>query len=264
MEQIKNLLEARGKELLQLKAQKEKALKSAPEGTLRVNCQGNRTQYYRRNNSKDLSGVYIKEKDFHIAQKLAQKDYNKKVLRATEKELAAINKYLSSYPTINAEQVYEKLHTERQKMIIPIRETDEQYVSNWKSVEYQGKVFFDGTPKFYTAKGERVRSKSEIIIADMLNREGIPYRYEYPLYLNEIGSIYPDFTVLNVRLRKELFWEHLGMMDDATYVEKAIQKIAYYEENGIFPGDNLILTYETKQNPLNQKTVKLMIQHYLQ
>lgn len=98
----------------------------------------------------------------------------------------------------------------------------------------------------------------------MLNREGIPYRYEYPLYLNGIGSIYPDFTVLNVRLRKELFWEHLGMMDDTIYVEKAIQKITYYEENGIFPGDNLILTYETKQNPLNQKTVKLMIQHYLQ
>ena len=47
------------------------------------------------------------------------------------------------------------------------------------------------------------------------------------------------------------------------YVENAIRKIASYEQNGIFPGENLILTYETKKNPLNQKVIKMMIQRYL-
>lgn len=61
-----------------------------------------------------------------------------------------------------------------------------------------------------------------------------------------------------------MYWEHLGMMDDDSYVEKALQKIASYEQNGFFPGENLILTYETRQNPINQKLVLLMIQHYLQ
>ena len=69
--------------------------------------------------------------------------------------------------------------------------------------------------------------------------------------------------MLNVRKRQEILWEHLGMMDDEIYVEKAIQKITTYEQNGIFPGENLILTYETKKNPLNQKTIMRMIQHYL-
>ena len=48
MEEVKNLLEAREKQLLQLKKEKEKALKSAPEGSLRICMHGNKTQYYHR------------------------------------------------------------------------------------------------------------------------------------------------------------------------------------------------------------------------
>lgn len=58
-------------------------------------------------------------------------------------------------------------------------------------------------------------------------------------------------------------WEHLGMMDDPNYVDMAIKKINTYEQNDILLGKNLILTYETKKNPLNSKTIKLIIQHYL-
>lgn len=86
-----------------------------------------------------------------------------------------------------------------------------------------------------------------------------PYRYECPLQL----KVYPDFTVLNVKERKEIYWEHLGMMDDLDYVENALRKITLYEKNGIFTGDSLILTYETKKNPINQKVVRGMIQRYL-
>ncbi len=75
--------------------------------------------------------------------------------------------------------------------------------------------------------------------------------------------VYPDFMTLNIQARKEIWWEHLGMMDDPNYVENAIRKIVSYEQNGIFPGENLILTYETKKNPLNQKVIKMMIQRYL-
>lgn len=113
-------------------------------------------------------------------------------------------------------------------------------------------------------KGERVRSKSELIIADILSKEGVPYRYEYPLYLRGMGRIYPDFTVLNITKREEVFWEHFGMMDDPVYAEGAIKKIATYEQNGIFPGENLILTYEARKNPINQKLVRSLIEHYLQ
>lgn len=96
-----------------------------------------------------------------------------------------------------------------------------------------------------------------------MNKEGVPYRYEFPIHLNGIGKVYPDFTVLNKRERKEMHWEHLGMMDDPDYAEKAVRKIEMYQNNGFFPGDKLILTYETKMNPINPQTVMLIIQRYL-
>lgn len=264
MEQLKTLLKARESYLLNLKQEKEKALKTAPEGSLRINRRKNKVVYFHRTDPRDFNGSYIRGQDFQLAQRLAQKDYDTRSLRSINQELHAIQKYHSACPETTAESVYETLNKDRQNLITPILEPEDRYIRNWTSLEYQGKSFDESIPELYTSKDERVRSKSEVIIADLLARESIPYRYEYPIYLSGIGRIYPDFTVLNVRRRKEMYWEHLGMMDDPSYVENALKRITAYEQNGIFPGENLILTYETRQNPLNPKVIFLMIQHYLQ
>lgn len=263
MEQARKRLEVREQELMCLKMEKEKALREAPEGKLRISTNGKRVQYYLREGAKDTNGTYIRGENMELVRRLAQKDYDQKVLRVAEKELNAIKKFLSDVPKEGAEDIFENLHKERQKLIVPVAETDAQFVENWEQVEYRGKGFSENTTKIYTFKGERVRSKSEVIIADALNREGVPYRYEYPVYLPNIGNVYPDFLVLNIRLRKEFYWEHLGMMDEAEYAEKAVQKIISYEQNGIYPGENLILTYETKKNPISSNIVCQMIQKYL-
>lgn len=263
MKEVMERLKGRKKQLLQWKREKEIALRSAPKGTLRVCCNGNRTQYYHRKDTGDSNGIYLRKSEKELVCKLAQKEYDQKVLRAIEKELEVVEKCLASYSLRGAEAIYENLHETRKEIVIPILEPQEQYVRNWESVIYQGKGFDENVPEYYTAKKERVRSKSELIIADLLAREGVPYRYEYPLHLKGFGQIYPDFMVLNVAKRKEFYWEHLGMMDDPTYAEKAIQKITMYEQNGIYPGEQLILTHETRKNPLSQKMVRRMIEHYL-
>ena len=263
MENIKEILQARQNYLLRWKAEKEKAIENAPNGALRICNSSNRTQFYQRMEPSDWNGKYLNEKEFPIAMALAQKDYDRKVIQAIGKELNAIRKFLDTYPIIKAEQVYEKLHKERQKIVNPIQVPEQEFVRKWEQVTYEGKGFREDTPEYYTLKGERVRSKSELIIADLLNREGIPYRYECPIFLSGYGRIYPDFTVLNVKKRKEIYWEHLGMMDDPVYVEMALKKLATYEKNGFFPGDKLILTCETKTLPLNQKQVLHLIQQYL-
>lgn len=263
MNQIKNLLYARRQELLQIKKSKEKAMKKVPEGKLRICSSGRKVQYYHRLDPKDFNGTYIREQDRTIAEKLAQKDYDAKILDVCEREINAIDKYFSICPKKSAEEIYESLHQERQKLIIPIVETDEAFIKNWEAVEYQGLSFYSQQPEFYSVKGERVRSKSEVMIADLLYREGIPYRYECLIYLEGVGEMHPDFTVLNVRLRKEIYWEHLGMMDNIEYAEKAVRKINSYAQNGIFAGDRLLLTYETKLQPLNQKNAQNLIDRFL-
>lgn len=261
MDEIKQKLKERQKYLLQIKKEKLNAIKNVPEGKLRISCCGNRTQYYQRNSTKDINGSYIKDKN--LAKTLAQKEYDKKVISLAEKELCVIDRFFCNYPMVNIEEYYKTLHVERQKLIFPVVEPIEKFVEKWEKDEYQRKGFSEEVPEYYTVKGERVRSKSELIIADFLEREGVPYHYERPLCMKNYGIIYPDFTVLNIRNRKEFYWEHLGMMDEAEYAEKAIQKIMTFEQHGYFQGENLIITYETRKIPLNQKILKIMVERYL-
>ncbi len=110
---------------------------------------------------------------------------------------------------------------------------------------------------------KHVRSKSEKILADKFYMQGSPYVYEIPIYLEKFGYIHPDFIVLNKRTRKEYFWEHFGLMDQVEYCEKAIRKIESYQRTGIHQGLQLILTYETRNHPLNMRVVEELIQFHL-
>lgn len=262
MRQIRELLDERQEYLKQVIKEKKQNLRKVPEGHLRICAGGKKVQYYHRKEEDDFDGVYIKAGEIELAKQLAQKDYDIQIIKACERELNAIHKYETVIPGKVAEDIYKTLHPARQAIISPIRETDEEYIRNWQEKEYKGKEFYEDTPEFYTLKGERVRSKSEIIIADMLYQAGIPYRYEYPIYIRGFGNVYPDFMVLDVKNRKEVLWEHFGMMNDVEYVEKALKKLEMYRKQDIFLGDGVIITCETKEMPLNSKMVESMIKHY--
>ncbi len=253
----------RKEQLIVMRREAEKSLKNLPPGTLRISCSNGRTQYYYRETPSDRRGKYLPTSKEELARQLAQKGYEEQVLEAALQEIQAINAYEARIPDSSPEDIYMHLSEKRRALVEPMIETDELFVQRWKSVLYTGKDFAPDSPKIYTGQGDRVRSKSEVIIADLLNREGIPYRYEFPLSLSGIGIIYPDFTVLNVRLRKEMYWEHFGMMDDPEYAEKAVRKISEYKKNGLFPGEDLIITAETRSFPVNSKEIRMMIDRYL-
>lgn len=85
-----------------------------------------------------------------------------------------------------------------------------------------------------------VRSKSEVIIANMLFEREIPFKYEVPLYAPD-GTFYlPDFTV--TWRGEDWYWEHFGLMDDEAYRSHNETKMRWYEKN--FPG-RLVSTYES-------------------
>lgn len=108
-----------------------------------------------------------------------------------------------------------------------------------------------------------LRSKSEKILADYFYKRGIEYKYECPLYLKGMGNVYPDFTFLSPHNNQEIYWEHNGRMDDPAYAQKAVRKINTYEKNNIFPGERLILTYETEHTLLDSKLIRQLADKYL-
>ena len=85
-----------------------------------------------------------------------------------------------------------------------------------------------------------VRSKSEVIIANMLHEREIPFTYENPLYAPD-GTFYlPDFTV--TWRGENYFWEHVGMLHRRDYRQHWEKKRTWYEK--FFPG-KLIITEES-------------------
>lgn len=261
VKQFQAVLEKRIFELKQIIQKEEKRLKKIPEGSVQVTGTEKKVMFYINQEGKRR---YARERDQKLVQQLCQKDYDQKILAKAQKELKELEKLYKNYDDKTYESVYEKIHPARQQLINSIWLPDDEYVKQWEAVKYTPKGFSPNDPEFYTDKGERVRSKSEILIANALKKHHIPYRYEYPYQFHTYEPIkHPDFTVLNVRTRKEYLWEHMGKMDGEGYRDYALNRIIDYEMNGIFPGDRLILTHETLNDPLNSKIIEKTIQHYL-
>lgn len=263
MNKIEELLEARQLELNNLIKEKQAALENVPEGRLRISCCGGKTRYYQRTNPKNFNGTYIKDENLELAKALAQKDYDQKVLASLSKEICAIDNCLEELKGIDYKKIYKDLHEERRKLVNPMVLPDEEFIRSWESLEYTGKEFKKDAPEIYTLKGERVRSKSEMMIADTLYKMGIPYRYEYPTWLKGKGWVYTDFTILEMKERTELKWEHFGRMDEADYANQTVNKINSYASNGIHIGEQLIATFETKNHPLTQREIERTIKQYI-
>ncbi|MBD8552555.1 ATP-dependent DNA helicase [Sphingomonas sp. CFBP 8764] len=112
-----------------------------------------------------------------------------------------------------------------------------------------GPRFLDHHLLHRTSRGEFVRSKSELAIAEKLHGMGIAYVYEQPVLLGGKNR-WPDFTIADDDSGVTYYWEHLGMLSDPQYAARWQTKRAAYLAAGIRPieenagGDVLIETRE--------------------
>ena len=266
--QISELLGRRAADLLNLIKIKEHALKNAPTGSVRiVQRRNNVLQFYRKQEAGDYQGTYIPRQNDSLAHQLVQKDYDERVLEKAVTELELIKKFQTVLKKKSVDTVFESLDENRKSLIKPATLTDLQYVARWQNQPYRKKKIEDTNQKLITDNGEFVRSKSEIIIANALKSQSVPYRYEFPIVIEteeeDYREFHPDFYCLNLRTRQEYAWEHFGMMDDSAYAERAVQRLALYSANGYFPGKNLIITMESKNSPINSQEINRIINEYL-
>ena len=243
MTKWKEMLHKEQNYLQELLNQLEKQEKRNLAGRLRISSDRGYPRYYHCKGD-DKRGVYISKKNLELARQLAQKEYDEKLQKYIAKRLKQVGKILKSDTEEEIDEVYETLHEARKQLVTP-------------------KEFSGDSIVIYTEKGERVRSKSEKILADYFYHKGIPYQYEKPLLLQGFGVVYPDFTFLSPRTRREIYWEHDGKMDDPAYAKSAVRKIDTYQKNGIYPGENLILTFETSDMPLSTRTIQEMVRRFL-
>ncbi len=93
-----------------------------------------------------------------------------------------------------------------------------------------------------TARGELVRSKSEVIIANRLADRGLVYEYEKELLPpggDERDMRLPDFTIMYEGTA--FYWEHCGMVSDPVYMQKWREvRLPWYKRHRL--DDRLIVT----------------------
>ena len=235
----------------------DKALMDPPQGKLRLSSKDGKPQYYIRSSPSERIGRYLRKDQLPQAAAIAQRDYNTLARKAALEEREAIGTLLRIYEeeTI-VEDVYGGLSAPRRVLVRPVAVSDEEYARLWLAQPYQPKGFAEGAPEYYSAKGLRVRSKSEALIADMYDSLGIPMKYEFPLELWNGRIVYTDFRLLNVAERKVFIHEHLGMADDPDYMRQAVRRLRDLQLSGFTLGVNLIITVETKDTPLDVRMVR--------
>ena len=266
---LREMLLKKEQELEKLVHIAEKHIDSPLSGTLHISMIKGKPRYYHcyldKDGNKQLKYLSAVKEGPKIME-LAQHSYNEAFLKTAIDQLKAVRRALNRIDEDALANVFSLLHNERKKLITPFEPDEEMFVKLWEQDEYQPGYFSDQTPLIYSNRGDRVRSKSEKIIADKYYERGIPYKYEKPLLLRKHSqtiTVRPDFTTLNKRTRIQRYHEHFGKMDDPQYARKALEKIKLYENNGIFIGDQLILTFEASEQPLDKREIELLIDKYL-
>ena len=94
---IEPVISARLNELTDMLDARQKALKKAPAGTLRISRSKNSLQYYHIISFKDKKGKYISVKNKALIQHLAQKFYDYKLVITLKKETKLLKEKIKKY-----------------------------------------------------------------------------------------------------------------------------------------------------------------------
>ena len=237
------------------------------EGRLRIRKTRGYVQFFQVTRKGEHNGHYLSQKngaDLHLTRRLAQKEYTEVLIKNCEQYSRAISVFLEQIPENDIRNIKAE-RPEFRALVTPPSEnemTDDEFIAAWRAVTYKGKEIPEECARYTTNGGETVRSKSEKIIADLLDSRGIPYRYEFPQKMRvrrgRTAVFYPDFTILAPD-RREIILEHFGLMDDPEYCRNVLEKLNVYISNGIFPGDRFLFTYETSDMPFDSRLLEKML-----
>ncbi len=245
-----------------------KNLEATPEGTLKYQTRAGVTYYYLQKTNpetKKWEKTYLKKSQSNLIKQLAQKSYLQKAKRVLEEQLSVLTHFASTYDEAALEQIYENLPSERKRLIIPIVYSVKEKLKEWNAETYEPYDAYSEYKIYETDRGEMVRSKSEVIIANLLyqHRMDLDYKYERPLALRDKSNreiiIHPDFTIINKHTGNIYYYEHVGKLDEVKYATDFVKKMELYTINNIMQGKELLITYEASGAPLSVSCVRTIV-----
>lgn len=243
-------------------------LKYLPEGKLVVKHSRGKDRYYHYKPSKTpgvkATETYLGVKDEKLIVALSRRRFIEESILVIQEIINCGESYYDNCPEYNPTQILQKLPAAYRNLDYSrdLDLMDNKKGSTWMNEDYPRHELYRENLIHTTQNGLRVRSKSESIIAGILETYDVPFRYEALLKLDG-NDYYPDFTILNPQDNRVIYWEHFGMVDKEEYAESMYRKMENYIKHGILQGDNLIVTMETKDSPLNARKIRNIIKAHL-
>ena len=237
-----------------------------PEGYLRGRITKKGMVYHLK--AKNSNGSYTSRKlgDENNPEviKYKQMRFNKqlrKILEDNKKLLLGIAGRYSSYEPDDVDNALDMIYRDSTGLVNknPGMMSDEE----WQAMPYESNIDYSfGNNPNIAYDGQEVRSKSEIILYNLVGMLGIPRHYEEDIgLLNEAGQkVYKNADLhLRDKHMKKVALEHLGRVTDTRYVENAVHKIRLYVMNGYVLNDTLLLTADNAEGKLDSYSVVRML-----
>ncbi len=242
-------MEARAKELERLIAEAEKEIEEAPDGEILCWREHGDDKWFVVKNGKRN---YIRKKDRSLAEDLAYKKFRNYQIKTWKHELAVLK--------TETERMPKKTLVNLLKNAAMADLLQKHLTNGWKwALElYDTNPFHPEERKYKSSGGTLVRSKAELIICSLYEKYMVPYRYECKL---DVGGhiFYPDFTLCHPQTGSLFLHEHFGMMGNSQYVDDTFRKLRLYNQNGWIMTQNLLISAESQDHPLEIQVVENMI-----
>ena len=260
----KNELERMRRELIERREDLLKELNDLPEGEFMCTDYDGARRYLQtlpvKGNRKKEHRYGIKKKP-DLLNGLVRKEYVTNALKVVERDIRIVDAAAVRYTPADENTIMKDFIKKFPDLSGAIYHEQKEYIKYKDSLGRMDN-FHPENLRHTTKDGLKMRSKNELYIASRLDHYGIVYWSDCP---TGIPGLYrnPDFTIFKPRELKVLYWEHLGMMEDMEYRIDNKRKIEEYEEFGIVPWDNLILTYDTIDGGLRADYIEAIIKGIL-
>jgi len=224
------------------------------EGQLRLK---RKNEYYIIEGEK---AIYAHKSMMNRVARLKLRRYLRVAIKLMEENRIELMRIIKKWQPYSYTAVNRQLPRAYQGAFVPAAE--EYYVNEVAPFTPSENPFYREELIHTTSFGLKVRTKSEMIIAEMLYSMGIPFCYEKEVFVEEedgnLKAVYPDFAI---PVGDGWYYiEHLGRLDLEGYRQRNAKKLEEYYRSGILMPGNLIFTMDGPDTELDAGPVRQFLE----
>ena len=240
-------------------------LKGMPEGNISRKVINGKQYFYHCTKAKEKNSPYkqkiLAKNQNDLTSSLIRKQFIIRSLKCLHNNIRVLKIFAEKYKPYYATNIANNMVIDFQKSSHCFPNKASKF-NAWLMESYEKNMLYPERLIHITACGLKVRSKSEVIIAGLLETNDIPFRYEAQLLIG--GQIYyPDFTIMKPKDGQIIYWEHFGMINKSSYNTSMELKLNEFRRRGLIPWDHYIASYDNDNGSINVLTIQNIIKAFI-